>query len=60
MTTPADCTDISGTINFIKAIENIIRNDGGILRKPIIAIWNTQVFNQKDILDNYLIGAKHW
>jgi hypothetical protein len=42
---PVDTFDIVGAINYLKRIETIIGEDGGILRKPIVAIWNTTTTN---------------
>jgi hypothetical protein len=38
---PVDTLRVEGAINYIKRIEIMIEKDKGVLKKPIVAIWNT-------------------
>ena len=52
---------IDGVANYIKEIQEIIRTDGGELKKPIIAIWNTGSIRQKEGAVNLNAeGGLHW
>ena len=58
---PVDNNDISGAVNYIEAIEEKIKADGGELKKPIIAIWNTESIKQEDDnVDFNAEGGNHW
>ena len=65
ISSPADSKDIAGAVNYAIEIENIIKNDGGFLARPIIAVWSTKSAGeryeneeQKETQD--LTGGLHW
>ena len=59
--TPTCTTSLSGVVNYIDAIDNILKQDQRELQKPIISIWCTKSIPQEEIKDDFnSIGRNHW
>ena len=59
--TPTCTTSPSGVVNYIHAIDYIVKIDQGELKKPIISIWCTENIPQVKIKDYFnSIGRNHW
>jgi hypothetical protein len=54
---PADTLRVGGAIIYIKIIETMIDKEKGVLKKPIVAIWNTvhKINNHMEV-----DGGWHW
>jgi hypothetical protein len=58
---PVDTFSIEGAINYVKIIETMIKKDGGSLKKPIVAIWNTsKMCHKSETSERVYLDHWHW
>ena len=51
---------LPGAVNYVRAIQEKIKRDGGSLRHPIIMVMNTKSVQPVSALDAGAVGGRHW
>jgi Predicted AAA-ATPase len=57
---PINREKVSGIISYIENIQQIIAQDGGVLSKPVIAIWNSSDTRLEQKISSLSFRKAHW